>query len=148
MEKLFNFSDFVFESKDSFSVRLAVNDDYREIKRIANQHREYLPFVMRVAIEESIKRNEVLVAISDGYVIGFCHFHKRKDGITTIHEIAVDKDYSRQGVASKLISLLETPLQLKVTVDNPANEFYRKIGFTLKGISKGKHKDLNVYYLD
>jgi hypothetical protein len=29
-----------------FDIRLAVNDDYTQVKKIANQHRQYLPFVM------------------------------------------------------------------------------------------------------
>ena len=52
----------VLESNKSIIYRSANNSDYTEIQRINNQHKKYLPFVMRVAIEDSIKRNEVIVA--------------------------------------------------------------------------------------
>ena len=53
----------IFEILKSPKVyRSANNSDYTEIQRITNQHKKYLPFVMRVAIEDSIKRNEVIVA--------------------------------------------------------------------------------------
>ena len=52
----------VLESNKSIIYRSANNSDYTEIQRITNQHKKYLPFVMRVAIEDSIKRNEVIVA--------------------------------------------------------------------------------------
>ena len=62
---------------------------------------------MRVAIEDSIKRNEVIIAEVGDKVIGFIHFHKRKDGVTTLHEIGVHKDYQRLGIARELISKLQ-----------------------------------------
>lgn len=142
------FGQFISEVKDGILFRNATNDDYSEIKRISNQHRNYLPFVMRVAIEESITRNEVVVAEDYGKVIGFIHFHKRKDGITTIHEVGVDKEYLNRGIGRKLILQLKKPIQLKVTKDNPANDFYKKIGFEFKKSIKGKKRDLNLYLLE
>ena len=45
-----------------YNIRLANIEDYTQIKKICNQNREWLPFVMRVAIEDSIKRDEVIIA--------------------------------------------------------------------------------------
>ncbi len=135
-----------FKSVD-YNIRLANVEDYTQIKKICNQNREWLPFVMRVAIEESIKRDEVIVVEVGGKVIGFIHFHKRKDGVTTLHEIGVDKDYQRLGIARELVSKLERPIKLKVVKENPANEFYQKLGFEFIGSTLGKKRELNVYQL-
>lgn len=126
-------------------IRKANIDDYKEIKRISNQHREYLPFVMRVSIEESIKNNGVFVACLEESVVGFIHFHKRKDGITTLHEIGVERGFENKGIGKKLVSIINGPIRLKVTQDNPANEFYRKLGFKFIETISGKKRDLNVY---
>ncbi len=138
-----------FESfKDNMVYRNAKNIDYPDIKRISNQHREYLPFVMRVAIEDSIKRNEVIVCEKDKRVIGFIHFHKRRDGYTTIHEVGVDRNFLSIGIGKNLINMIEKPIQLKVTTDNPANDFYKKLGFRFIKEIKGNKRNLNLYILD
>jgi hypothetical protein len=42
-----------------------------------------------VALIDAIKHDELLVAESDNIIVGFVHFHKRRDGWNTIHEIGV-----------------------------------------------------------
>lgn len=134
-----------FNEGQDVNIRKAVPDDYPRIKKISNQHREYLPFVMRVAIGESIKRGGVYVAEIGGDIVGFVHFHKRMDGITTLHEIGVGLGYEKMGIGRKLISTMERPIQLKVTKDNPANDFYKKLGFKFVREIRGKKRDLNLY---
>ena len=60
----------------------------------------------------------------------------------------MDRKYVNQGIGKKLISFLNKPIQLKVTQDNPANEFYKKIGFKFVKSVSGKKRDLNLYRLD
>ena len=136
-----------FESLNNIVYRIANNQDYVSIKKIANQHREYLPFVMRVAIEDSIKRDEVLVAECNNRVVGFLHFHKRRDGYTTVHEIGIDREYQSMGIGKKLLSYLEKPIQLKVTKDNQVNEFYKRLGFKFIKEVEGTKRVLNLYVL-
>jgi ribosomal protein S18 acetylase RimI-like enzyme len=140
LEKYQDFSDVL--------IRKASDDDYPSIKKIANEHRKFLPFVMRVAIEDSIKRDEVYVAEINGSVIGFMNFHKRKDGVTTVYEIGVTKDFQKLGIATKFIKKLNRPIALKVTEDNPANLFYQKLGFKKTGQTKAKNRLLNIYILE
>jgi hypothetical protein len=54
-----------------------------EAKRIANQFKNELGFVNSAAIEESLKRDEVIPING----VGFAHFHHRKDGQTTIYRV-------------------------------------------------------------
>lgn len=96
-------------------IRKVVTEDYPRIKKISNQHREYLPFVMRVAIEDSIKRGGVYVAEIGDDIVGFVHFHKRRDGITTLHEIGIGLGYEKMGIGRKLVSTMSHPIQLQET---------------------------------
>lgn len=121
-----------------FDVRPAVEDDYDQIKRIANQHRNFLPFVMRIAIAESIKEGGFFVAHIGDSIIGFINFHRRMDGVTTLHEIGVEKGHRQLGVGKALMSVMDRPILLKVTQDNPANDFYKRLGFRLVGTQEGK----------
>jgi ribosomal protein S18 acetylase RimI-like enzyme len=76
------------------------------------------------------------------------NFHKRKDGVTTIHEIGVTKEFQKLGIATKFIKKLHRPIVLKVTEDNSANLFYQKLGFKKTGQTKTKNRLLNVYILE
>lgn len=135
----------LFESFN-FLIRLAKNEDYPFIKKISNQWKSELGFVMRVAIEESIKKDEVYVATIDNIVIGFVHFHKRKDGWNTIHEIGIDKEYIKKGIGKKLFMKVPFPRQLKTTVDNDnANNFYKKMGMSLIKVINGRKRNLNFW---
>lgn len=134
------------EINNTLSYRLAVNSDYKGIKYIANQWRSELGFVMRVAIEDSIKKSEVFVCEIGGNIVGFIHYHKRKDGWNTIHEIGVDKNFISKGIGKKLFNMVPIPRQLKTTTDNiKANEFYKRQGLDLIRVEKGNKRELNVW---
>ena len=100
-------------------------------------------------MEESIKKCEktvedddnVLVAIKDKKIVGIVSFGKAKsidNGKKTgqIYSLYVLKEYQRQGIGKKLFLEAKNALnkqgykKIIVTciVQNPANEFYKKIG--------------------
>lgn len=133
-------------SENGVIYRLGNEDDLRPIKKITNQLRDTLPFVMNVALKEAISKDELYVAEMDGIVVGFIHFHKRKDGINTIHEIGVSKDYQSKGIGGKLFDLVPIPRRLKTTEDNKiANMFYGKKGMEMIGKEQGKKRILNTW---
>jgi hypothetical protein len=78
---------------------------------------------------ESAQRGELLLI--DG---GFCHWHLRRDGQLTIHEIIA----TRRGAGSEMLAALRqvsgaTSLFAKCPADLPANGWYARHGFRYEG---------------
>lgn len=127
-------------------IRLAKEEDLNRIKQIANQNREFIGFVMKVALKESILKNSLLVYEIDNKVVGFAHFHKRKDGWNTLHELVVDKNYQKQGIGKELYLCIPNPIRLKTTVDNiNAIKFYELNGMKQVRVEVGKKRELIVF---
>lgn len=126
-------------------IRLASEDDLIDIKRIANQNREFIGFVMKVALMEAIQKKSLLVFDNSTGVVGFVHYHPRKDGWHTVHELAVSKNIQGHGIGQQLLDSVPLPIRLKTTEDNvTALKFYAKNGMTIVGIEKGKKRKLTV----
>lgn len=126
-------------------IRLATDHDLTDIKRIANQNREFIGFVMKIALIEAIKKRSLLVFEDLSGVIGFVHYHPRKDRWHTIHEIAVSKQLQSKGVGQQLFDSVPLPIRLKTTEDNiKALGFYVKNGMKIVSIENGKKRKLTV----
>lgn len=129
-------------------IRLGIADDVLAVQKIAYQYRLELGRVMRPALLESVQRKTLLVAEHEGQIVGFCNYRRRRDGVSVIYEIGVDR--SRRGIriGAGLIAAVPKPIRLKCTVDNEqANRFYAGQGFTLQEQEQGKHRPLNVWAL-
>lgn len=127
-------------------IRLATVDDLKDIKKIANQNREFIGFVMNVALKESIEKQSLKVLIKDKSIIGFVHYHKRRDGWNTLHELAVAKEYQHYGYGQKLFDDVPQPIRLKTTADNiNAINFYLKNSMTHVRNEQGKKRELMVF---
>lgn len=135
-----------FENSNEIIYRLGNENDIKSIKKITNQLRQELPFVMNVVLMDAISKDELYVADKDGLIVGFIHFHKRKDGWNTVHEIGILKEYQGTGVGKKLFNMIPKPRRLKTTEDNiKANEFYKRQGLKLTGQEQGKKRLLNIW---
>jgi len=126
-------------------IRLASEHDLTDIKRIANQNREFIGFVMKVALMEAIQKKSLLVFENSTGVVGFVHYHPRKDGWHTVHELAVSKSIQGQRVGQQLFDSVPLPIRLKTTEDNVnALKFYAKNGMNIVRIENGKKRKLAV----
>lgn len=119
-------------------------DDIDDIKITADKSKRELGFVLRPALIEAVKRSELLYHPYSG---SFCHYHKRRDGITTIYEICVPEEFQQNGIGKTMIGLLDKPIQLKCPIDNESNKFYSTLGFKLVETINGKKRKLNVWRL-
>jgi ribosomal protein S18 acetylase RimI-like enzyme len=134
-------------------VRFATADDVPAVKAIADRHRHELGFVPAAALVEAAREHRLLVALLDGKVVGFVHFRCCRDGHATIYEIAVLPEHRQRGVGRALVEAVCKEaalrgcvvLQLKCPIDLPANEFYRRTGFTEAGIEEGKRRPLRLW---
>lgn len=129
--------------------------DLDAIKQLADQHKEELGFVLRPALQKAVTDQELFVAETDKEIVGFVHYHHRRDQQTTLYHIAVRATYQRQGIGAALIKTLhaeasrlgKSHILLKCPMELAANRFYSQCGFSLYGTSNGKRRPLNVWML-
>ena len=96
------------------------------------------------AIRESMEQSQLLSALEDGVLVGYLIvYYVLEDG--EIARIAVESDFRRNGVASRLMKELAficadngvNKLLLDVRESNEsAKAFYKKKGFVLDGVRK------------
>lgn len=139
---------------DVVTLRKATNADLDAIKRLADQHKRELGFIVRSAMSRSIETGEVIIAVSgEQRLCGFVQFRHRKDEQTTLYNIVVDPSVKNQGVGRLMIQELAADaiknqkqvILLRCPVDLPANDFYRRCGFMLDRVEKGKSRPLNIW---
>jgi len=137
-------------------IRHAIVDEIDAIKRLFDRHKRELGFVVNAALENSISRNELLVAITEfGEVVGAVHYRHRKDGQTTLYSIVVDGAYRLRAVGRALLHELkheasrkgQQSIHLKCPVELEANKFYEAEHFSLIAMDSGKHRPLNIWCL-
>jgi hypothetical protein len=126
-------------------IRQATLDDIGQIKAVADRYKRELGFVLRPALAAAVGRNELLFHPGSG---AFCHYHRRRDGVSVIYEICVPEEFQGQGIGLATIWKVTLPIQLKCPVDNASNGFYARLGFTLLGTEQGKKRPLNLWRLE
>jgi GNAT superfamily N-acetyltransferase len=107
------------------------------VKHLADQHRLELGFHARQAYVDSLNKGELLIAKTNGCIVGFVRYHHRRDGCTTLYEIAIAPDMRHKGVGRCLVQALIADCQrvasrcirLLCPVELPANGFYQALGF-------------------
>ncbi len=128
-----------------FRIRRGTAADVDACDRIARkQPRGTLPYISKVSLRDSAAKRELHVAAFGAQVIGFTRFHTRRDGWTTLYDLATDPRYQGLGVGRNLLYSVPQPTRLKCPVaSTAANAFYAGAGFRLTE-SDGK---LNTYEL-
>ena len=94
---------------------------------------------------QSKNENEKWVVIEG---IGFAHYLIKRNGESTLYEIAVDDNYKKKGYGKALLDHIGFPMELKTDSENvESNEFYKKYKFICVGKKKSKNgkKEFNVY---
>lgn len=124
-------------------IRLASESDIPEVKKIADANKRYLGFTKRVILGVSILKTELHVAVLEKHIVGFIRWHKRRDDWTTVYELCVGEACRKQGVGKKLMDVIGNgPAKLKCHSNNPAIQFYKRLGFKIVSseITKGGKK--------
>lgn len=120
-----------------------------EAKRIASQFKNELGFVNSAALQVSEDKGQLEVIKG----VGFCNYHHRRDGQTTIYEIAVGKNHQRTGwgrllfyrVLCAAIEHSQRCIVAKCPEDLPSNSFYEHLGFKLMNVLPGRKRRLNCW---
>jgi N-acetylglutamate synthase-like GNAT family acetyltransferase len=134
-------------------IRKALIEEVDSIKKITDQNKNELGFVLKPALVRSVQQNEVLVVLENEEIVGFCNYHHRLDKRTTLHNILIIKRHQGNGVGLKLfLKMVDEAKQigqyeviLRCPQDLSANEFYRRIGCHLSNIEEGKKRRLCVW---
>jgi len=126
-------------------IRYGVESDLSAIQKIAYQYRSELGRVMRPALQTAITKRELYVAEYMGQIVGFINWHKRRDGWSTVYEVAVDKAHTNKHIGVSLLNAVPLPRRLKCTTDNPANAFYKQQGMAHVRTEDGRKRPLNVW---
>jgi len=114
------------------------------------EHRDELGFVNQAQCSEK----DLLTERRDGEIVGaLLGNHCVRKHQSTVYELAVRRDYRRQGIATKIIRRFaaESPhdrLVAKCPADLPAVEFYQSAGWNHVGREEGKHRPLEVFEYD
>lgn len=138
-------------------IRKAALGDLSEIKALVDLHKSELGFVISAALKASINSAELIVATSrEGFLLGFVHYRHRKDQQTTVYNLVVSQENQAHGVGTLLMDSLRNEaksreqkyISLKCPQDLPANDFYRRYGFVVSSVEKGKNRPLYIWRLE
>ena len=137
------------------TVRKATQDDLDAIKRLADEHRYELGFVLRPALAKSIQQGEMFVAENSKGIVGFVEYHHRRDEQTTLYHIAVQSDHQQLSIGRQLVEALidnavennKQFIQLKCPFELAANKFYERLGFSQISTQPGKNRALAILRL-
>lgn len=135
-----------------FDIRPSTASDFNALyalwKSLARDLGPPMPGVLRQRCTEGL----LFVAIADGgrIPLGFANYHVRLDGTVTLYEIAVSKFCTGKGVARALMERVfnKSPIghmRLKCITSNPANMFYKKLGFKVSAVEQSTKKQLYVW---
>lgn len=130
--------------------RLATFDDLDAVNELFTAHSEYVGFVMKVQLEESIAKKSLMVCVDTDKdeVVGAMNFNATKKGYVTLYEMATK--YHGRGIGGKVMEFFlgaKTDLKLKVTEDNlNAKSFFENLGFDHVATEPGRKRRLYVMY--
>ena len=136
-------------------IRKATVEDLESVNILVSIHRKEFGFIRKVSLACSVDRHEMLVAESDGEIVGFARYHHRRDTQTTLYDIAVSPAQRLNGVGRALIDALvdesrilgKQMIVLRCPEELPANGFYAHIGFERWREEPGKRRKLIVWRL-
>jgi GNAT superfamily N-acetyltransferase len=137
----------------SYTVVAATASDVSAAMKLVRQAKDVFPFLPGVIYEKAAADGELLICRNGVGPVGALHFHHRRDGITTVHEIVVSPSARDRGIGRLLMDALEREaqargqkrLRLKCPVDQPANGFYSRVGFDRTGMEPSRTRHVAVW---
>lgn len=92
-------------------------------------------------LRESAQKGELVIAKDGELVVGFIHFHKRRDGYNVIYHRCVLPEYKGKHIAYNMSLQVPQPHEAKCKPDNiKIQGLYKKLGMHFVGEKKYKNK--------
>lgn len=134
-------------------IAMARQSELPSIKRLADDNKPELGFVLLPALRAAICERRVLTVQLGVRTVGFAHFRNRRDGVTKIYQVCVDQGRRRRGYGRKLLGSIENLAratgQKAIILSCPegltANRFYRRCGYAVERVEPGKVRRLVVW---
>lgn len=134
-------------------IRLAKPNELAAIKRIAEDNRRELGFSTTATYSAAINAEEMIVSQEKSRVLGYCHFHLRRDNVLKVYQICVDRLHRRNGIGTGLMNYVITytirrggnSITLLCPDDLEANLFYGSYGFVCGQLVAGKKRQLRIW---
>lgn len=134
-------------------IRIAIPEDVPAIDKVFRTAPDVLAYVPKVVIAAAIARRSCLVVEQDEAVIAAVLFHHRRDGQTTVRELAVRPEFKRQGWGTRLVEHIRREsgerqkafVLAKCPVGAPSNAFWNAMGFRHVAVQEGRKRNLNVW---
>jgi len=130
---------------------------------LQSRNRDELGFLPRMALQEYIKRGQVIPAVDNDYWVGYVLYYDGRNGkrpqkhpdTVKIHQICVQHDARRILNAARLLANVETLarknrfqyIKAWVATDIEANAFWRAMGYHLIAQRLGGQKRNRVHNL-
>jgi GNAT superfamily N-acetyltransferase len=138
---------------NSYTVVTATVSDVPLAMKLVRQAKDVFPFLPGVIYEKAAADGELIICRNGVGPVGVLHFHHRRDGITTVHELVVSPHARGRGIGRLLMGTLEQAaqargqkrLRLKCPVDQPANGFYSRFGFDRTGMEASRTRHVAIW---
>ena len=135
-------------------IQISKYEDIDYIAKIASKNSQTLGFVRKTKLIISIQKQQVHVIKEDSVVVGYIHFHVRKDDIITIYELCIDEPFRNKGLGRLLVESVvsigkdinSSLIKLKCISNTDACDFYEHIGFEHIRTEQGKKNQINIYH--
>lgn len=125
---------------------------FKAVVDLADQNASTLGFIPEEALRRAAKRQRILVATScNDEVLGYVWYSvTQSTGEARVHHLCVGENSRRRGIGRVLIDELKNRtnllrgIALRCRRDNPACDFYRKVGFVPFDERPGRGKDPSI----
>lgn len=141
------------DGTDNIHIRLAVPSNINEVLTFFEDNLDIdsdciysQEFICTDGIKAAIRRNQLLVAISDGHIVGALRFYKKKtDNSISLYQFAICKNHRNQGLVKQMLSTIKTgPVRVKCPKHSSMNNYFQRTGWSFQE-TKGELNGWQLY---
>ena len=91
-------------------------------------------FLCPLGTQAAIRRNQMILAIENGHVVGAIRFYRRKTANTiSLYQFAVSSKYRGKGVLKKMLLFInDAPIVALCPIESKFNQYYQKMDWKLQ----------------
>ncbi|WP_341279719.1 N-acetyltransferase [Paenibacillus sp. FSL H8-0537] len=91
-------------------------------------------------VKAAIGRKQILLALDNQRIVGALRFYKKKSGVISLYQFAIDEAYRKQNLLVAMLEMIKvSSVESLCPINSTFNDYYRKSGWSLSG----QFKNLN-----